>query len=191
MRGLPDLRRPAPEVAPHLIGCQLVAGAVSGRITEVEAYHGQEDRACHAHRGRTPRSAGLYATPGTLYVYLCYGIHHLLNLVCDDPTVPSAVLIRGLVITAGFETARRRRGHSGGPPARLANGPGKVAQALGLDRSAHGTRLGHSGCPLRLLPGDGPPPQLITGPRIGVDYAGPQWAAMPWRWWEAGFGAVR
>ncbi len=191
MTPVPDLSRPAPEVAPLLIGCRLAAGRVIGRITEVEAYHGEDDRACHAHRGRTPRSAGLYAAPGTLYVYLCYGMHHLLNLVCDEPSIPSAVLIRGLIITHGLDEARRRRGQPKAAAARLTNGPGKVAQALGLDKTAHATRLGQRGCPLRLLPGDGPSPRLLCGPRIGVDYAGPHWATMPWRWWEEGYAAVR
>lgn len=188
---VPDLAQPAPRVAPRLLGCRLRVGPVCARICEVEAYHGENDRACHASRGRTPRASGLYRAPGTLYVYLCYGIHHLLNLVTDRAGVPSAVLIRGISVIAGEQLARERRGSAGGGVPRLTNGPGKVTQALGLDISDHGTVLGEPGCRLEVLPPLHVPAEPVIGRRVGVDYAGSEWAGKPWRWWEPGFPAAK
>jgi DNA-3-methyladenine glycosylase len=168
------LARPAPAVAPELIGWRLQVGTVEAEIAETEAYHGEEDLACHAAKGRTPRTMPLYGAPGTLYVYLCYGLHHLLNLVTDQEGMPSAVLIRGVVI-AGLDPRR-------------SNGPGKVAKLLGLDRRHHGEPLGRT---LRLLPPTTTRGAIRSGPRVGVAYAGPLWAGMPWRWWREGFPAVR
>jgi DNA-3-methyladenine glycosylase len=168
------LARPAPQVAPELLGWRLAIGPHVARITETEAYHGVEDRACHASKGRTVRTETLFARPGTLYVYLCYGIHWMLNLVCDRVEVPSAVLIRSIDLP--------------GVDHRASNGPGKVAKLLGLDHTHHGQHLADGA--LRLLP------PLVTvrrrrrGPRIGVAYAGPGWADKPWRWWEDGFPVV-
>lgn len=184
---IPDLSLPAPVVAPLLIGCELVAHGVRGRIVETEAYQGPEDKASHAARGRTPRSDVLYRAPGTLYLYLVYGLHDMLNLVCDREGTPAAVLIRAIEILDGEGLVRRRRGQKTTPTRRLANGPGKVCEALDLDLSANGTMLGKRGCPLKLLPPTRPPSALAVGPRIGVHYAGPGWADRPWRWWEAGF----
>ncbi len=177
MRTSNVLAGPAPDTAPRLLGWRLRIGDLSATIAETEAYHGEDDLACHAAKGRTPRSDTLYAEPGTLYVYLCYGIHHLLNLVCDQPGIPSAVLIRGVLID--------------GVDPRQSNGPGKVTRLLGLTTQTHNRlRLGRSGCPVRLLSPVDPRPILRTGPRVGVDYAGPVWAAKPWRWWISGFPAV-
>ena len=171
----PDLlHQPAPRVAPALLGWRLAANGVSGVVAETEAYHGEEDLACHAAKGRTARTVTLYGAPGTLYVYLCYGMHHMLNLVTDREGQPSAVLIRGLVID--------------GVDPRRSNGPGKVAKLLGLDRGHNGQALGTT---VVLLPPDGPPRARRSGPRFGVDYAGPRWAGIRWRWWLAGFPAVQ
>lgn len=168
------LSRPAPEVAPGLLGWRLTAHGVSGIIAETEAYQGEEDLACHAAKGRTPRTVTLYGAPGTIYVYLCYGMHHLLNLVTDRQGVPSAVLIRGLQID-GLDPLR-------------SNGPGKVAKLLGLTRAHNG---GQVGSVVTLAPPEqGRHPQRC-GPRVGVDYAGPEWAAKPWRWWLSDFPARR
>lgn len=168
------LARPAPQVAPDLLGWRLVIGPHIARITETEAYHGEADRACHASKGRTPRTDGLYARPGTLYVYLCYGMHWMLNLVCDRIDVPSAVLIRAVEIP--------------GVAPRTSNGPGKVAKLLGLNRTHHGQHLEHG--ELHLLPPVTPVKRRRRGPRVGVAYAGPGWADKPWRWWEDGFPVV-
>jgi DNA-3-methyladenine glycosylase len=168
------LSRPAPAVAPELIGWRLVVGAQVARITETEAYHGQDDLACHASRGRTPRAETLYAEPGTLYVYLCYGMHWMLNLVCDRVDVPSAVLIRSVSLPE--------------VDPRQSNGPGKVTRLLGLHRRHNGMRLEQD--EVGLLPPLGPPVRRRRGARIGVGYAGPIWAAKTWRWWEDGFPVV-
>lgn len=180
------LRLPAPQAAPLLIGCELEAHGVRARIVETEAYHSEADLACHAARGRTPRTEPLYAKSGTLYVYLCYGLHQMLNLVCDVEGTPSAVLIRAIAITAGEDVARERRQNLRTPLARLANGPGRVAQALALNRNHSGLELGQAICPLKLHPASSRPP-LANGGRIGVAYAGPEWGAKPWRWWERDF----
>lgn len=186
-----DFARPAPACAPELIGWELVCGRVRGRIVETEAYHGEEDRACHASRGVTPRTAVLYRAPGTVYCYLVYGMHVLLNLVCEREGFPAAVLIRALEITEGEALVRRRRRQPAARPRLLANGPGKVCEALALGLEANGAMLGHGGCPLTLQPPTRRPDALASGPRVGVAYAGPEWAAKPWRWWEAGFPVVR
>lgn len=187
---LVDLSRPAPEVAPALIGCDLVCGPVRARITETEAYQGEEDRACHAHRGRTARTATLWDGPGTLYVYRCYGIHDLLNLVVDRAGVPAAVLVRSVRVVAGEALVRERRAWTRTGLERATNGPGKVTRALGIDRTWNRRHLSDGDCGLVLEPGQ-PPPELARGPRVGVDYAGPGWADRPWRWWWPDFPVVR
>jgi len=184
-----ELARPAPELAPGLIGCELTAFGVRARICETEAYQGEEDLACHAARGCTPRSEVLYRAPGTVYLYLCYGIHVLLNIVCDRERHPAAVLIRGVEVLAGERLARERRDQPHVALPRLANGPGKVSQALGLELGHNRSMVNARGPPLRLQRGE-PASELRSGPRVGVAYAGAEWAAKPWRWWAAGFPAV-
>jgi DNA-3-methyladenine glycosylase len=185
-------QRPAPELAPHLIGWELRAHGVAGRIVETEAYQGEEDAACHARRGCTPRTRPLYGPPGTLYLYLVYGMHVLLNLVCDQVGTPAAVLIRALQVTDGIAIARARRGAGGrrlsaaAAPGRLANGPGKVVEVLQLSLAATRTHLGDVDGPLQLSPPRSPVGPLRQGPRVGVAYAGADWAARPWRFWEEG-----
>jgi len=169
---------------------ELVCNRVRARIVETEAYQGEADRACHAHAGRTRRSEVLYREAGTLYCYLCYGIHVLLNLVCDRVDEPSAVLVRGVVVTAGEAVARERRGRPRDPLPRLTNGPGKVTQALGLDLEANASHLDRPACPLAIH--RGPPPEtILSGPRVGIAYAGPEWAAVPWRFHQAGCPVAR
>jgi len=184
------LALPAPDLAPRLIGCELRVGALRAQICETEAYHGEADRACHAARGRTPRSELLYRAPGTLYCYLCYGVHVLLNIVCDAEQQPSAVLLRSILLERGVATARRRRARPDVPLERLANGPGKLSQALGIELAHNGSRLGRPGCPLRLYERHAEP-ALSRGPRVGVAYAGPEWAGRPWRWWLRGFPVAK
>jgi DNA-3-methyladenine glycosylase len=185
-----DLSLPAPVLAPRLLGCRLRRGPIEALITETEAYQGTADRACHASRGMTPRNAVMFGPPGHLYVYFCYGMHHLLNLVCDRPGVPAAVLIRSLRIIAGVGSVGRRIG-TGRCDDRACNGPAKVCRALGLDRSHSGLRLGVRSCPLRLLGRQGPPPCIRRGPRVGVGYAGEPWISRPWRFWIDGFPVVK
>jgi len=177
--------RPAIELARDLLGARLVHrssdGVVGGRIVEVEAYRGPEDRAAHSARGRTPRNAVMFGPPGHLYVYLVYGLHHCLNVVAGPGSKPEAVLIRSLAMDEGIELARARRG-----PAslehRLASGPGNVGRAMGVDLRLNGADL--LAGPVHLEPRVGPMPRRRRGPRIGVDYAG-DWAARPMRLWIA------
>ena len=177
--------RPAAALAADLLGARLVHasddGVVGGRIVEVEAYEGPEDLAAHSSRGRTARNATMFGPPGFLYVYLIYGLHHCVNVVGGPGEKPEAVLIRALEIDEGRDLARSRRGPRA-PELRLASGPGNVARALGIDRRHDGSDLLRG--PIRLEPRSGPMPELRSGPRIGVDYAG-AWAARPLRSWIA------
>lgn len=173
-------RRPAPVVAPDLLGRHLEApGGVVLRITETEAYTG-DDTACHAHRGRTPRTEPLFGPPGRLYVYLCYGIHHLLNVVTAPEGTVGCVLVRACTVVAGQDTVLARRG------GRLdLRGPGKVGQALALDvgwtgRPVATTRPLHS---LAVTEGT-PAPHHHAAARVGIDYAAPHDRARLWRFLE-------
>ena len=154
-------------VAPDLLGRILVhrdrAGLVALRIVEVEAYRGQgEDEASHAHRGRTPRNGNMFETPGRLYVYLSYGMHHCLNVVCEPAGRAAAILLRGAEVLAGGSLLADRRGQTG---IGIANGPGKLGQALAVDLSWDGRSLlvGETG----FWPGS-PPDQIRRSARIGI-----------------------
>ncbi len=130
-------------------------------ITEVEAYDGEHDLACHARAGRTPRTATLYRPGGCWYVYLCYGVHEMLNLVTGPEDWPAAVLIRGV---AG------------------ASGPGRVTRALGIDRRLDGAEaVPASGLHVEDRGVRVPRKWVRATPRVGVAFAGPVWAAKPWR----------
>ncbi len=177
--------RPAVDVARDLLGARLVhaspAGTVGGRIVEVEAYRGPEDRAAHSSRGRTARNAVMFGPPGHLYVYLIYGLHHCLNVVTGPGDKPEAVLIRALEIDEGADLALARR-RARVPAHRLAAGPGNVGRALGVDRSLNGADLLRG--PIRVEPRAARPSRVQRGPRIGVEYAG-DWATRPLRFWIA------
>ncbi len=152
-------------LARELLGKFLVRtrdGVVEARlITEVEAYDGERDLACHARAGRTARTATMYRAGGCWYVYLCYGVHEMLNLVTGPADWPAAVLIRGVAGAAG---------------------PGRLTRALGIDRRldraavapASGLHVEDRGVRV-------PRAWVRATPRIGVDFAGPVWAAKPWR----------
>ncbi len=168
--------RPTLEVARDLLGCFVERGPVRLRIVEVEAYL-PGDSANHAYRGRTPRNAPMWGPPGHAYVYLCYGMHHMLNFVTEADGVPAAVLLRGCTLVAGEAVVRERRGRRW----RDLVGPGKVGQALGLDTSWSGASLQGE---LRVLPGP-PPARVGAGPRVGIDYARPEHREAPWRLWDA------
>jgi len=171
--------RSAAEVAPELLGCRLVRdtpdGPIRGRIVEVEAYLGPEDRAAHSWHGLTPRTATLFGAPGHLYVYLVYGLHHCLNVVCGPGSKPEAVLLRAAQIISGEDLARSRRGAVA--THRLAAGPGNLGSAFGVDRRLDGSDLLDG--PIRIEPGPRPA-RIVRGPRVGVAYAG-AWAARPLR----------
>jgi DNA-3-methyladenine glycosylase len=156
--------RPVLEVARDLLGCRLCR-RVDGRtlcwqVTETEAYDGPEDKACHAHKGRTGRTEVMFGAAGVWYVYLCYGVHWMLNIVTGPEEYPAAVLIRG---------------------AGELNGPGRLTRALAitgeLNRKPAGRESG-----LWLEEGRPVAPQaILTAPRVGVDYAGPDWSSRHYR----------
>jgi DNA-3-methyladenine glycosylase len=160
------------EVAPALLGCVVSFRGCEGVIVETEAYHFSEP-ACHAYVGVTPRTSVLHGPPGTAYVYRSYGIHALLNAVCEPEGVGAAVLIRALSPVAGIEEMTLRRGG-----AELCNGPGKLTQALGIGLGENGTSLIDG--PVRVLAGS--PLPYVTGPRIGITKA----AELPWRFCALG-----
>lgn len=164
----PFFIRPCAEVARDLLGRHLVRGSVTLRITEVEAYLGPEDTASHARAGRTARNAPMWAAGGLAYVYLCYGIHWMLNVGAEEEGRAAAILIRACEPVAGLPVIRRRRGISTEGPALLA-GPGKVAQALGLDGTFSGHPLFAPGG-LELREGR-PVPAHLAGPRVGIAFA--------------------
>ncbi len=165
------------EVAPALLGQHLRRDGVVLRITEVEAYRWPGDTACHARSGRTERNAAIWGPPGRTYVYLCYGIHNMLNIVTGADGDAQAVLIRACEPVEGLETITHRRGGKGGPV--LLAGPGKIGQALALDTKWSHHPLYEPGA-LTLLPGSAPR-AVAVGPRIGIDYAEPDHRALPWR----------
>ena len=149
------------------------------RITETEAYHGPEDLACHASKGRTARTEVLFGPAGRWYVYLCYGIHEMVNLVTGPEDWPAAVLIRGVEGVSG---------------------PGRVTRTLGIGRAlnggsvAPGLREAEASAWIEAADeGAVPEAEVLAGPRVGVDYAGPEWAAKPWRfrWMPRWAGPVR
>jgi DNA-3-methyladenine glycosylase len=176
-------QRDAAIVARELLGalleCRTAEGIARGRIVETEAYLGPDDAACHAAVGRTERNRALFGPPGTAYVYFIYGVHWCFNAVTREEGYGSAVLVRALAPTHGSALMRRRRGVSRDRD--LANGPGKLCQALGIDRSHDGARLdrGH----LRILQGE-PVPDLdvAVSPRVGITKA----AEWPLRFFVAG-----
>lgn len=153
------------EVAPELIGKNIVIrlpGGTFGRfpVTEVEAYRGAEDNACHACKGRTPRTEIMFHEGGRLYVYLVYGMYWMLNVVTGEENIPQAVLIRSVENYSG---------------------PGRITKLFGIDRTFYGENLDISE---RIWFEDtGVIPVLKTGTRIGIDYAGEYWKTRPWRYY--------
>jgi DNA-3-methyladenine glycosylase len=175
--------RPVVEVAQDLIGCVLHVDGASGLIVETEAYHHSEP-ACHAYVGHTARTSTLFAAPGTAYVYRSYGIHALLNAVCEGHEVGAAVLIRALEPLTGVEAMFARRSRPRVED--LCSGPGKLTQALGLDLEANATSLVDG--PVRIVsrPPGSPAPRTIAGPRIGITKA----VDLPWRFCALGSRSV-
>lgn len=151
------------ELAPALLGKVLCRRLPDGgvkrlRISETEAYRGESDSACHAHKGRTKRTEVMYGESGTLYVYLCYGIHWLLNIVSGEVGEPQAVLIRAC---------------------EEANGPGKLTKALGITGEYNRRHILE--CDDLWLEDDGAPTEHSCAPRIGIAYATAEDQALPWR----------
>jgi DNA-3-methyladenine glycosylase len=153
------------DVAPELIGKDMIVRLSGGPcrrycITEVEAYRGAEDKACHASRGRTSRTEIMFHEGGHLYIYLIYGMYWMLNIVTAGNDIPQAVLIRGVESYPG---------------------PGKLTKSIGIDKSFYGEDLIVSE---RIWIEDtGRKPDFKTSPRIGIDYAGEYWKMKPWRYY--------
>jgi DNA-3-methyladenine glycosylase len=184
--------RPVLEVARDLIGCVVEHEDVSGLIVETEAYH-ESEPACHAFVGVTARTRILFGEPGTAYVYRSYGIHALLNAVCEPAGVGAAVLIRALEPLSGIERMRSRRGRV--RDEQLCSGPGKLTQALGVPLSYNDVSLADGPIAILRQPraaaatnGAGPGSngarriRVVTGPRIGIAKA----VELPWRFCLAG-----
>ena len=183
--------RPTLEAAFDLMGRRLVrvcrGRRLAGRVVEVEAYIGEADTACHAHRGRTPRNGVMFGPPGHAYVYFTYGMHHMLNVVTEPDGFPAAILVRALDPEEGTESMRRRRGRAGGrrvaqhDPAWTAGGPGRLCQALAVDRGLDGENLAASP---RLFFEAGRPVNrrdVERTVRIGIDSAAPADRERRWR----------
>lgn len=181
---------PVLDVAQRLLGVLLVRDDMSGRriarIVETEAYAGPGDQASHARAGRTPRTAVMFGPPGHAYVYLVYGMHHCLNVVCGPDGEAAAVLVRAVEPLVGLERMRERRGAAAGTDVRLGAGPARACQALDIDRQLDGADLLKGQRLWLASPTPGPAPRVVAGPRVGVDYAGPEWSARPWRFGVAG-----
>jgi DNA-3-methyladenine glycosylase len=175
-------------VAKNLIGKKLVSdyggGITSGMITETEAYH-QTEKACHAYNGRyTKRTRILFEPGGVAYVYLCYGIHYLLNVTTGTGEEAAAVLIRAIQPLEGISNMLMRRSMSI-PGPRLSNGPGKLAEAMRVTMVDNGKSLVHGKTLWIEKHMDYDPQQISATPRIGVDYAGKD-ALLPWRFYLSG-----
>jgi DNA-3-methyladenine glycosylase len=163
------------DLAPLLLNKLLVRDdGRAGRIIEVEAYAGADDPASHAYRGRTARNGTMFGPPGHLYVYFSYGVHWCANIVCGVPGVASAVLLRALEPVSGLEQMRVARwsAQKRQLDRDLCRGPGRLTQALGIDRAMDGTDLTASGSPLWVADdGTPPPPEPATTRRIGISAA--------------------
>jgi len=167
--------RDAPIVARELIGCALVHGRRAGLIVEAEAYLGPEDRASHARFGPTARTAVMFGRAGIAYVYLCYGVHEMFNIVTGRAGTAQAVLIRAIAPLVGL----------GDDPA-IGRGPGKLTRTLAIDRRHNGRDLARGSL---YVARHATPPRISRGPRVGVDYAG-AWAARSLRFWWRDHPAV-
>ena len=171
-------------VARELLGMRLVrrfeGQCLAGFIIETEAYRGEEDQACHARVGLTPRTVVLYGSPGRAYVYFTYGMHWCLNCVASPPGFPAAALIRAIFPTDGLEQIAARRASR--PRVDWCNGPGKLTQALAIDGSLNDMDLTDPSGDLWLEAGRFvPDAEVVTGPRVGINRVIEPWRSMPWR----------
>ncbi len=180
--------QPTVEVARKLLGKYLVhrtaEGMRRGRIVETEAYVGPEDRASHASRGKTKRTAVMFGPPGVAYVYVIYGMHHCLNVVTEQEGYPAAVLIRAVEpVLSDEEQEQLRPGDL--TIAKLANGPGKLCRYMGIDRRLNGADLCGSELYIEDWGERVRPEDIVATTRIGVEYAG-EWKQKPWRFYLKG-----
>src|SRR4051812_47730236 len=175
--------RPVLEVAPDLLGCVVTHGETSGVIVETEAYHLSEP-ACHAYVGVTPRTATLYGPPGRAYVYRSYGIHALLNAVCEPDGVGAAVLIRALEPLDGIDLMRERRALERVED--LCSGPGKLSQALDIELHHNAGSLSDGPIVISERPADWRDVRWVAGERVGITKA----VDLEWRFCALGSRSV-
>jgi len=168
-------------IARQLLG-KVLATKINGEVTsgvivETEAYS-ETERGSHAFRGMTKRNEVMFGQGGTVYVYLCYGVHEMFNVVTNREKKADAILIRALEPLAGVETMLKRINKSS--PARITSGPGKLTKALGIDRKLNGEQLGTNKIWIEDQGLKIKPANIVSSPRIGIDYAGDD-ALLPWR----------
>ena len=175
MIGADFYARSVHDVARDLLGCVLRHGETAGRIVETESYH-ESEPACHAHIGLTPRTHTLFRGPGVAYVYRSYGIHALLNAVCEPEGVGAAVLIRALEPVDGLDLMHERRALTREED--LCSGPGKLTQALGIGLDLNATLLTEGPITIEQRAAE---PRTVEGTRIGITKA----AELPWRFCDA------
>ncbi len=176
--------RPVVQVARELLGKRLVrlenGKRLAGIIVEAEAYRGEEDLACHAHVGITPRTRVLYGPPGHAYVYFTYGNYWMLNFVAESEGFPAAVLIRGIVPTEGIEMIAARR--PGVASRHWTDGPGKICIALAINKAQNEADLCAPTADVFVEEGVKIPELSVTcGPRVGLNNTPEPWKSMPWR----------
>jgi DNA-3-methyladenine glycosylase len=171
------------DVARDLIGCELTFNGVGGVIVETESYD-ESDPACHAFNGRTARNEVLFGPPGIAYVYFSYGVHNMLNAVCERQGRAAAVLIRALRPTRGLESMRERRGRD--DERDLCSGPGKLTQALGIPLEQNGSAITAAPFGIRERAAGWSGGEVGTGPRIGITRG----TELPWRFYAAGSAFV-
>jgi DNA-3-methyladenine glycosylase len=179
-------KRPTLTVARELIGTRLVrildGVRLAGLITETEAYIGEEDLACHAKAGRTPRTQVMYGPPGHAYVYFTYGNHWMLNAVTEQEGFPAAVLIRAIQPVEGVQVISARRN------GRDTFGPGKLTKALGISKSENSCDLTEAESGLWIEAGISVPDKNVTiGPRVGLNTVPEPWLSKPWRFLVRGW----
>lgn len=185
------LARPVLEVAPALLGAHLTTdlpdGRVTLRLTEVEAYDGEDDPGSHAYRGRSARNEVMFGRAGLLYVYRHMGLHSCANVVTGTVGRASAVLLRAGEVVEGADVARERRERRGvaRTDVDLARGPARLADALGITVDMYGEDV-VDGPRVHLEPGPSSGARVVTGPRVGVSGAGGDAATYPWRFWLEG-----
>ncbi len=153
------------------------------RIVETEAYRGRDDKGCHSFiHGRTPKTTSMFLEGGSAYVYICYGIHNMLNVVTNESGIGDAVLIRSIEPIEGIDIMRKRRGHSYSNY-KLSGGPGKVCQCLGITKDFDGVSFINERSKLKIYD-DGYVADMVSTPRVGMSYRVAEFANMPWRFYE-------
>ena len=172
------------DVARSLLGARLVreqgGRRAGGLITEVEAYAGESDLACHARAGRTPRTEVMYGQPGRAYMYFIYGMHWMFNVVAEPEGSPCAVLVRAILPEEGLDAIAQRRGSA--RPRDWTNGPARLCQALDIDGRLNGADLTDPLGSLVIEEGlPVPEESILIGPRVGIDSVPEPWRSKPWR----------